>query len=225
MDIVSALRTALADKVGHERFELWFGASTRLALGEGGLAIHVPSRFFLDWIRANFRSQIEDACRLTLGTCPNIEFSIDATLAEVNNASDANSPAISDAPSKPVLAKVSSDESSPGSISAAAPYRPRMADLDSFAAGHCNRLALASAEMAVRRPGHMSPLVIYGPTGVGKDASAARHYLRHSQAPSHGPGDLSFGRAVHHGFPRSVAWQRTAQLPPQVPGRGTVGHR
>ena len=39
MEIVSGLRAKLADKVGKERFELWFGQSTSIALVEGGLVV------------------------------------------------------------------------------------------------------------------------------------------------------------------------------------------
>ena len=63
MEIVSALCTALAGKVGQERFDLWFGVGTRLDYDGSVLRIGAPNQFFLDWIRANFRRHIEDACR------------------------------------------------------------------------------------------------------------------------------------------------------------------
>lgn len=40
--------------------------------------------------------------------------------------------------------------------------------LDSFVVGNSNRLAAASAELAAMQPGHISPLMICGPTSVGK---------------------------------------------------------
>ena len=54
MEIVSALREAVADKVGRERFELWFGTNTRFQLEDGGVTIVVPDRFFQDWLRTKF---------------------------------------------------------------------------------------------------------------------------------------------------------------------------
>ena len=72
MEIVSALRIALAGKVGQERFDLWFGAGTRLDYDGRVLRIGAPNRFFLEWIRGNFRRHIEGACGEVLGKCPAI---------------------------------------------------------------------------------------------------------------------------------------------------------
>jgi chromosomal replication initiator protein len=48
-----------------------------------------------------------------------------------------------------------------------APYR-RFAALESFVVGDGNRLALTAAESVVKRPGAVTPLLLYGPTGCGK---------------------------------------------------------
>ena len=50
---------------------------------------------------------------------------------------------------------------------AAAARRPA-ASLDSFVVGPSNRMAFAAIEIAASRPGEMSPLVVHGPSGVGK---------------------------------------------------------
>ena len=46
--------------------------------------------------------------------------------------------------------------------------RSKFATLESFVASEANRLALVSAQMVVRQPGQLSPLIFYGPTSVGK---------------------------------------------------------
>jgi len=46
--------------------------------------------------------------------------------------------------------------------------RRKFASLESFVAGDSNRLALESARIVAREPGRMTPLLIYGPTAVGK---------------------------------------------------------
>jgi chromosomal replication initiator protein len=46
--------------------------------------------------------------------------------------------------------------------------RRRFATLDSFVVGSSNRLAHATAQMAVEKPGSMSPLLFFGPSGSGK---------------------------------------------------------
>ena len=82
MEIVSTLRSALADKVGQERFDLWFGAGTRLNYDGRALRIGAPNDFFLEWIRSNFRRHIEMACCDVLGNCPAIEFHLDVAPAQ-----------------------------------------------------------------------------------------------------------------------------------------------
>jgi len=81
-EIVSAVRDALVGRVGRERFELWFGAGTRLNYDGRALRIAAPNRFFLEWIRGNFRRDIESACENVLGKCPAIEFHLDAAACD-----------------------------------------------------------------------------------------------------------------------------------------------
>ncbi len=178
MDIVSSLCAVLADKVGKERFALWFGSGARFRLDHGSLTIGVPNRFFRDWIRANFRREIETACVETLGKCPAIKFSVDgghdgaagppadAAQADANGAqADDASPRREAAAT--AAAPAASGETSPGG-GAPAGSRRKFASLASFVTGQSNQLAFVSAEMVARRPGQITPLVIHGPTGVGK---------------------------------------------------------
>lgn len=173
MEIVSALRSALAAKVGQERLDLWFGPSTHLTLKQGKLEIVAGSRFFMEFLRTNFRVPLEAACQEVLGSCPELEFRIDPSIAPASEsvpraaelapapaqpADGAGSPA-------PMVAGVIRSQASPADASA---ERRQFADLASFVVGPCNRLAHASAELAARQPGQISPLVIHGPSGIGK---------------------------------------------------------
>ena len=171
MEIVSALRAALAEQVGSERFELWFGASTRLELSDRTLTIGVPSAFFLEWIRSNFRGAIEAACVVVLGRSAELKFRVDASLPDPQ----AGPPRPDDTPAvikHPALADAAASTEAerlkPSSNGSAASCRRKFACLDSFVSGRTNALALASAESVARRPGEMTPLLIHGPTSVGK---------------------------------------------------------
>jgi chromosomal replication initiator protein len=188
-DVVSTLCATLADKVGKERFELWFGSGTWFRWAERALTIGVPNRFFRDWIRANFRRQIESACLETLGKCPAIKFHVDAAdsddaaaSAPPAKAGEADGPAAATSPEatppagmnganvaagKPGDGQPSRRQASPGEI-APAGTRRKFASLGSFVTGQSNRLAFVSAEMVARRPGQITPLLIHGPTSVGK---------------------------------------------------------
>jgi len=177
-EIVSAVRDALVDKVGHQRFDLWFGASTRLEMSEGALAVVAPNWFLRDWLASNFRRDLEASCQAVLGCCPRLDFRVDETPA----ASDRPPPSrpvqrsLLDAPpvaAGPEARANSSAEATRRRSAPAAGREKRPAGespyrFDTFVVGPSNRLARAAAEMAVERPGEMSPLVVYGPTSVGK---------------------------------------------------------
>jgi len=169
-DIVSALRVALADRVGQQRFELWFGARSRLELADDTLIVHAPSLLFANWIRANFRQDLEAVCRETLGGCPALEIRV----ADAPEASPSSLAAPNDCGSASIVPAAStSAPSSSGPVAPAASPAPgaarrKFAQLESFVVGPSNRMAHASAEMVGQRPGEFSPLVLWGPTGVGK---------------------------------------------------------
>ncbi len=167
MEIVSVLR-ALADEVGPQRFELWFGPQTRLTVQAGGLLIEVPTQFMQDWLRTQFRHELETACVTAIGRSLPLEFRIDPALR--------NSPEAKQPPSvtRPVVKATSAPQEQVSAGAAepakpqAAPSRRRFSSLGQFVVGPCNRLAHASAQMTIERLGRMSPLFVHGPTGVGK---------------------------------------------------------
>ena len=189
MEIVSVLRIALADRVGKERFDLWFGPSVKLRVHEDSLMVSVPNRFLHDWIRSSFRCHLEAVGQQVLGKTPDVRFEIDPSL----NASQTiapHDPTTISPPSSAAAVSVSqtsvpstrdpSLDQPPGqsgeapaaaganSQSLSAAPRRVFAHLESYVVGQSNRLGFASAEMAARRPGQITPLLIYGPTGVGK---------------------------------------------------------
>jgi chromosomal replication initiator protein len=172
MDIVSALRQTLADRVGAERFDLWFGTSTRFVFDGSTLAISVPNQFFQEWLAANFRQQIESAAAAALGKPCRLEFRIDPSLPAY--AAPASQPADRKEPAQ--NARRNGTGAHPGKSSAGtsdAGHRDgrsqrRYAGLESFVEGYSNRLARAAAGMMIGKPGELSPLLFHGPTSVGK---------------------------------------------------------
>ena len=181
MEIVSALRATLADKVGKERYELWFGTGTWFRLDPRALTIGVPNRFFRDWIRSNFRRHIESACLEALGSCPTLKFSVDDPAAEQgpqpSAAAKADPPAAGQPttrPARPRPAPLGRDPAAPADGQPApngnsyCVARRKFSALSSYVTGQSNRLAFVSAEMVAQRPGQITPLLIHGPTGVGK---------------------------------------------------------
>ena len=177
-EIVSALCATLADKVGKEHFKLWFGSGTWFRWADRALTIGVPNRFFRDWIRANFRRQIESACLETLGKCPAIKFHVDAAGGDETaespqpaKAGEATPPPAGINGANRTAGKQGNGQPSRGQSQGEIPPTParrKFASLGSFVTGQSNRLAFVSAEMVARRPGQITPLLIHGPTSVGK---------------------------------------------------------
>lgn len=204
-EVVSAVLATLADKVGQDRFELWFGANVRVVLRGSTLEVQVPNRFYQDWLRRNFRNELEIAAAEVTGRAMMLEFRICESLArkpspqsvqprlaqsqlsfaapepaaELTPHQEDTATAILERPRRVV--KAVADESPP-------PPRRKYASLATFVVGASNRLAHAAAEMVAQRSGTINPLVLYGGTGVGKThllegiLSEARRLNRHTHA-------------------------------------------
>ena len=68
-EVVSALRRSLAERVGAERYDLWFASTCDFEIRGDRLAVLVPNAFLQDWLRTNFRVALEHAAREALGPC------------------------------------------------------------------------------------------------------------------------------------------------------------
>ncbi len=62
-DVLSTVVRLLTEKVGAERYDLWFGTRTRFSLKGSHLLVETPNRFLQDWQRQHYRDAIEAACR------------------------------------------------------------------------------------------------------------------------------------------------------------------
>jgi len=184
MDIVSALRQALADRIGHQRFEMWFGSGCRFELNGATLAVYTPTGFFQQWLAKNFRGRLEQIARQVIGRTVRVEFLVDSQqcdrLAAVAS-STGQSPTESQRGNAGRPENLANCPSAAGTHVVVAsdtsrrngPLRPttngrRLADLGSFIVGPSNQMARTAALEVVRTPGLLSPLTIYGPTSVGK---------------------------------------------------------
>ncbi len=186
-DIVSALRVALAGRVGQDRYELWFGETTRFDLAERTLTVGAPNEFFQRWIRMNFQEQIEQVCFEVAGWYPSVVFRVVPTeapaLKETMPTSPSNGSMVAphNAPALRVVHGLGNDSGNSNSndngsgtasqtpVPAAAngKRRRRLATFDDFVGGETNQIAFKTAERVARCPGEM-PLFIHGPTSVGK---------------------------------------------------------
>jgi chromosomal replication initiation ATPase DnaA len=79
--IAAALGAQLAARIGAQRYELWFGPSTRLCVGPGCLTIRAASAFVRDWLRTNFADDIRACWEAIVGRALPIAFEVDEAMA------------------------------------------------------------------------------------------------------------------------------------------------
>src|SRR5215203_6890557 len=92
---LARLADAIAQRVGQQRFHVWFDNSTRLDLRNDGLEIAVPNDFISEWIGKNFTRPIQEAAHEVLGGPLSVRFcvvpelfEVEGAIAGVNGASD-----------------------------------------------------------------------------------------------------------------------------------------
>src|SRR5215203_6119160 len=82
---LARLADAIAQRVGQQRFHVWFNNSTRLDLKQDGLEIAVPNDFISEWIGKNFTRPIQEAAHEVLGCPLQVRFSVVPELFEVES--------------------------------------------------------------------------------------------------------------------------------------------
>jgi chromosomal replication initiator protein len=162
------LANAIAQRVGTQRFQVWFNNSTKLDLRQDGLEIAVPNDFISEFISKRFRAPIQDAAHEVLGCSLDVRFSVMPQLFEpgAGNAAAGNSEVAVIAPA-PEPAPVSL-RPAPTETNGIPRSRVRH-DIDTFVVGPSNQLAYNTALYVTQFPGaQYNPLFFHGGCGLGK---------------------------------------------------------
>lgn len=177
MEIVSSLRSALSERLGRDRYELWFGSAVRLELSEGVLHVIAPSPFVLDRVRS-FRADLVAVAERVLLASPSIEFRVEERSSRSETPRGHEPVRIHEptrAHARPHPASSTDRPAMAPTLKLASPTAPatdlprrRFANLETFVVGESNRVAFTAAKLSAERPGAMSPLFVHGPTGAGK---------------------------------------------------------
>jgi chromosomal replication initiator protein len=83
---LTRLADAIAQRVGSQRFHVWFNNSTRLDLKQDGLEIAVPNDFISEWIGSHFSAPIQEAAHEVLGCSLPVRFSVLPQLFQVETS-------------------------------------------------------------------------------------------------------------------------------------------
>jgi chromosomal replication initiator protein len=85
---LARLADAIAQRVGQQRFHVWFNNSTKLDLKQDGLEIAVPNDFISEWIGTHFTRSIQEAAHEVLGCSLPVRFSVVPQLFEPARVSE-----------------------------------------------------------------------------------------------------------------------------------------
>jgi chromosomal replication initiator protein len=152
----------LAERIGSQRFRIWFQSCAQFSLGDGCLRIGVPNPFLAGWLESHFLQDIQWAAQSATGSLPEISFTIDPELSGERR----RRPAPAASPASPAT---KSRAQGPGGRPASRAGGRLRLSLDTFVVGPSNELAYNAARAVVReQQSPFNPLFIHGGYGVGK---------------------------------------------------------
>ena len=168
--LAESVRDALRGRIGDERFAVWFGDAEWSVRGTGDgpeVVVRAGHGVTHEWLRRTFRGELEAVVRDSFGRRLKVAWE-PATAHEAGGGATPGR----DRPVEPASSlrvRRPPEESRPRPLGQrTAGLRRAAPGLAEFVVGSSNRLAHAAIEMAVSRLGELSPLVIHGPSGVGK---------------------------------------------------------
>jgi len=157
IEILPALRLAMIDRVGQDRFDLWFGTNASFQLDGRCLLIQATSRVSLDFLRKNFHQAVQKALA-------DVQLNDHEIVYRETKGAATAAPSLTPAVSPPV-AKRPQPAARPDSKPL---QRRRFASLNDYVVSSCNSMARTAATMVLQQPGQISPLFLHGPSGCGK---------------------------------------------------------
>lgn len=160
---VSSLSARIAEKIGPQRYNVWFKNATGFAFADGHLRVSAPNHFIGEWLERHFADVICEAAREITGEDCTLNFTIDPGLSKGlgKKQQDKQGDFIANNPER-----VARQQKRQGLPPTGRVLRGRMED---FVVGACNQLCYAAAQSVVEHPaGQYNPLFVHGGCGVGK---------------------------------------------------------
>ena len=176
-DIEPALREQLARQIGQKKLDRWF-ADVTFARRDGEVVVEVSNPFLQEWLAKHYRHEIVRCCQTLFRkevpvqilvssrivpqeSCQADDLTLGPDLIEFKKAGEPTAPHT-----------FSADEGAPTKSSS--PRKTEraggrvFASYETFVTGVSNSAAKGIADIAISRPGLLNPVLIYGPTSVGK---------------------------------------------------------
>jgi len=178
----TAITEALSQRIGSQKFKIWFQNCARFTVADGTLRIGVANPFLATWLEGHFLKDIQGAAQTALGSVPEIAFTVDAELGgqQRHSGVGSSSPTGGAAALGGVRSVLGASPRSVGAVPSrsgsghAEGTSPNVAEglrltLDTFVVGPSNELAYNAAKAVIReQQSPFNPLFIHGGYGVGK---------------------------------------------------------
>jgi len=149
---------ALQNRIGTDRFDMWFDRKTRMTVGGNALIVEAANSFSANWIRGKFADDLRAAAQNVLRR--NIEVCVRVGHNPAPIAPAHEGPHTTDRPAT----------TSPSTTPATQQHiiNPKYT-LDEFVVGPSNQLAYHAALQVTQNPGQQfNPLFFHGHCGLGK---------------------------------------------------------
>ena len=169
-DEVSAIADALAERIGKQKFQIWFKNSTKFTLAGDYLKVGVPNLFIASWIESHFLNEITQAVRAVTGKSPKITFAVDPDLAGTHPGQAGLQARTAQANVQTQFAqKTGTNFIGPRTVTTRPMAKRLKLTLDTFVVGNSNELAFNAAKAVVNEEhSPFNPLFFHGGYGVGK---------------------------------------------------------
>ncbi len=164
---IQAITEALANKVGQQKYRIWFKNSTKLILAGDYLKVGAPNLFIANWIENHFLNEISQAVRSVTGKNAKVTFTIDPELSGRRPGSKTTSPTTTKKDRH--QSRYVTDRGTKRAAAGGQQKRRLKLNLDTFVVGSSNELAYNAARVVVNeQQSPFNPLFVHGGYGVGK---------------------------------------------------------
>lgn len=161
MDEIEAINKAVADRIGQQKYRVWFHNSTQMSISDGYLKVGVPNIFIGSWIENHFMDELAQSVQQVVGHDLNITINIDPELSGRQRRTQLDSQAR--------LVTREHNKTLRGRVKTPTVKRSLKLDLDSFVVGSGNQLAYNAARAVIREEkSPYNPLFLHGGYGLGK---------------------------------------------------------
>ncbi len=148
----------IKDKVSQQNFDTWIRPIKISSLEGSNITLHVPNKFFKDWLMENYHAVIKEA----LASIAGIDLKVDLQIALDAKKSQSSTRRAGDHQEKTRSPKKSVRSGTNQSLNQHYAF-------DRFVVGPCNQFAHAASVSVAEQPAkNYNPLFIYGGVGLGK---------------------------------------------------------